>query len=72
MIFFVLIPMLVGPRIGSFVSEAVGSGSYVDASTGLTQSEPCAEMFLASGIVALFVLIPLVILRKKGIDKEEK
>ncbi len=72
MIFFVLIPMLVGPQIGKAVCNAVGSGSYVDTSTGLTQSEPCAQMFLAAGIVALFVLIPLVILRQKGIDKEVK
>ncbi len=72
MIFFVLIPMLLGPQIGKLVCNAVGSGSYVDTATGLTQSEPCKEMFLAAAVVALFVLIPLIILRKKGIDKEEK
>ncbi len=70
MIFCVLIPMLVGPRVGTIVSEAVGSGSYVDVSTGLTQSEPCAEMFFAAGLIVLFAFIPLVVLRKKGIDKE--
>ncbi len=72
MIFVVLLPMLIGPQIGKLVCDAVGSGSYVDTSTGLTQSEPCKEMFLAAGIVAVFTLIPIVILRKKGIDKEEK
>ncbi len=70
MIFFVLIPMLVGPQIGKTVCNAVGSGSYVDAATGLTQSEPCKEMFLAAGVVAILMLIPVLILRKKGIDKE--
>ncbi len=70
MIFFVLIPMLVGPQIGKTVCNAVGSGSYVDAATGLTQSEPCKEMFLAAGVVAVLMLIPVLILRKKGIDKE--
>ncbi len=69
MIFFVLIPMLVGPQIGKTVCNAVGSGSYVDAATGLTQSEPCKEMFLAAGVVAVLMLIPVIILRKKGIDK---
>ena len=60
MIFFVLIPMLVGPQIGKWVCQVAGAGSYVDQSTGLTQAEPCAEMFLAAGIVAVFVFIPLV------------
>lgn len=69
MIFFVLIPMLLGPQIGKWTCNLAGSGSYIDESTGITQSEPCAEMFLAAGIVAAFVLIPLIILRKKGIDK---
>lgn len=71
MIFFVLIPMLVGPQIGKWVCQVAGAGSYVDQSTGLTQAEPCAEMFLAAGIVAIFVFIPLAVLRKKGIDKVE-
>ncbi len=69
MIFFVLIPMLVGPQIGKMVCDAVGSGSYVDASTGLTQSEPCRQMFLAAGVVAVLMLVPIFVLRKKGIDK---
>lgn len=71
MIFMVLIPMLVGPQIGNYVCEVVGSGSYIDTATGLTQSQPCAEIFTVAGVVALFVLIPLIILRKKGIDKTE-
>ncbi len=71
MIFCVLIPMLVGPRVGTIVSETIGSGSYVDASTGLTQSEPCAEMFFVAGIIVFFAFIPLIILRKKGIDVVE-
>ncbi len=70
MIFFVLIPMLVGPQIGKTVCDAVGSGSYIDAATGMVQSEPCKEMFLAAGVVSAFLIIPILILRKKGIDKE--
>ncbi|MBR2876600.1 MAG: MFS transporter [Clostridia bacterium] len=71
MIFFVLLPMIIGPQIGKWTCTLAGAGSYVDESTGMTQAEPCAEMFLAAAIVAVFVLIPLVILRKKGIDKVE-
>jgi MFS family permease len=72
MVFNVLIPMIVGPQIGNAVCKYVGSGSYIDEGTGLTQAEPCAEMFLVAGIISLLVLIPLVILAKKGIDVVEE
>ncbi len=72
MVFNMLIPMIAGPQIGNAVCKAVGSGSYVDAGTGLTQAEPCAEMFLVAGIISIFVLIPLIILLKKGIDVMEE
>lgn len=69
MIFFVLIPMIVGPTVGDAVCKSAASGIYFE--NGMEKYEPCAEMFLAAGIAALLVLIPLVILRKKGIDKKE-
>lgn len=69
MIFFVLIPMIIGPSIGDAVCKAAASGVYLE--NGMEKYEPCAEMFFAAGIAALLVLIPLVILRKKGIDKKE-
>ncbi len=72
MIFCVLIPMLIGPQVGTLVSKLADSGSYIDNSTGLTQAEPCAEIFFAAGIIVIFAFIPLIFLRKKGIDKEEK
>lgn len=70
MIFFVLIPMVVGPAIGDAVCKAAASGSYV-GDDGLRNYEPCAEMFLAAGLFAILILIPCIILRKKGIDKKE-
>lgn len=69
MIFFVLIPMIVGPAIGDAVCKAAAADIYFE--NGMEKYEPCAEMFLAAGIVAIFMLIPLIILRKKGIDKKE-
>ncbi len=69
MIFFVLIPMIVGPAIGDAVCKAAASGIYFE--NGMEKYEPCAEMFLAAGIASVLMLIPLVILRKKGIDKKD-
>ncbi len=69
MIFYVLIPMIVGPAIGDAVCKAAAADIYFE--NGMEKYEPCAEMFLAAGIVAIFMLIPLIILRKKGIDKKE-
>ena len=69
MIFFVLIPMLVGPAIGDGVCKVVSGATFVE--NGIEKYEPCAEMFLAAGIVAILSFIPIIILRKKGIDKKE-
>ncbi len=69
MIFSVLIPMVVGPYIGDFTCSISESGQYIDEMGNLTYS-PCAEMFLAAAIVAVFVLIPLVALKKKGFAAE--
>lgn len=69
MIFFVLIPMILGPFIGDWGCKQAASGIYV-GEDGLANYEPCAEMFLAAGIFAVLVLIPCIILRRKGINKE--
>lgn len=70
MIFFVLLPMVIGPTIGDLACRLAASGTYVDE-TGIVNYEPCGEMFLAAGIVGVLVFIPLIILRKKGIDKKD-
>lgn len=69
MIFYVLVPMIVGPAIGDAVCKAAASEIYFE--NGMEKYEPCAEMFLVAGIISILILIPLVILRKKGIDKKE-
>ena len=57
--------------IGDLACRLAASGTYVDE-TGIVNYEPCGEMFLAAGIVGVLVFIPLIILRKKGIDKKEE
>ena len=71
MIFFVLIPMVVGPHIGDLACSLSKSGQYVDEMGNLTY-EPAPAMFLAAGIVIVFTLIPLIALKKKGFAAENK
>ena len=63
MIFYVLIPMIVGPFIGNLVCR-VSSVTYTNE-YGVVTSAPGAVMFWASAAVAIFILIPVVILKQK-------
>lgn len=63
MIFYVLIPMIVGPFIGNLVCR-VSSVTYTNE-YGVVTSAPGAVMFWGSAVVAIFILIPVVILKKK-------
>lgn len=69
MIFMVLIPMVVGPAIGDAVCKVAMTGTYFE--NGVANYEPCAQMFFAAGVTAALVFIPVIILRRKGIDKKE-
>ena len=76
MIFFVLIPMVVGPAIGDYACRSAGATytqeNIVAGETVITElAVPDAKMFLYSAIVAAIVFIPLFLLRKKNIDKKE-
>ncbi|MCM1544943.1 MAG: hypothetical protein NC110_06550, partial [Ruminococcus sp.] len=66
MIFNVLIPMILGPAIGSFASKNSGI-TYIDE-YNVSQVAPTANMFLYASIVAVFVFIPLCFLIKKGFE----
>jgi MFS family permease len=60
MIFFVLLPMVIGPPIGSavikqFGAEVLGVEGYV----------PTPEIFIISAIASLFALIPLFFIKKE-------
>lgn len=70
MIFFVLIPMVVGPVIGDIAcrNSAVTYMNEYNVETIV----PSASMFLYSAIIALLVLVPLGFLIKKGFKVEEE
>ena len=76
MIFFVLIPMVVGPAIGDFACRSAGA-TYIQENIVAGEivttelSVPDAKMFLYSAVVAALVFIPLFLLRKRNIDKKE-
>lgn len=67
MIFFVLIPMLIGPVIGREVcriSEITYTNEY-----GVVTSAPGNVMFFAAAAVGVLIIIPVAFLMKKGFKK---
>ena len=69
MIFFVLIPMVVGPSIGKLVCQY--SSFQYTTDYGVVQDAPGAAMFLASAVVGIFILIPVLKLKKLGFNPEK-
>lgn len=63
MIFVVLIPMVTGPYIGKAVS-LINAQTYINE-YGIEVTRPNEYIFLFTGIVAIFVFIPLIILLKE-------
>jgi len=61
MIFIVLIPMVIGPFIGSAVIIGANE-TYVDL--GIVKQVPTPWIFPAAAVVALFVVIPVLALRR--------
>lgn len=61
MIFVVLIPMVIGPFIGSAVIIGANE-TYVDL--GIVKQVPTPWIFIAAAIVALFVVVPMLALRR--------
>jgi len=62
MIFAVLIPMIVGPFIGSAVIQNSPS-TYVEL--GVTKTVPTPAIFLAAGAVLILTLIPIFLLKRR-------
>ncbi|MBQ7962336.1 MAG: MFS transporter [Clostridia bacterium] len=68
MIFVVLIPMIVGPAIGDI---ACRSSNITIVEYGVDKLVPSTSMFFWAAIVAVFVLVPILILaKKKAFDKQ--
>ncbi len=68
MIFAVLIPMVLGSYIGAFVTETFASrhdlGTYIN-DYGESVLVPVPEIFAASAIFCILIVVPSLILRKK-------
>ncbi len=62
MIFFVLIPMVVGPMLGDI---ACRTSNITIVEYGAEKLVPASSMFLYAAIVAIFVFVPIVLLSKK-------
>lgn len=74
MIFFVLIPMVAGPAIGNSVIEAFASkhkaGTFINDFKE-TVNVPIPEIFAMAAIIGVFIIIPLVFIRKEIIKVNE-
>ena len=64
MIFYVLIPMVIGPALGSYASMR-SAVVYTDE-YNVVQHAPTSEMFIFAAVVAALVFLPLAFLIKKG------
>ncbi len=64
MIFCIMLPMIIGPAIGSSVTERFAVNTYVNE-YGESLNVPPPHIFIAAAIVALFVFVPLVFLIKE-------
>lgn len=64
MIFSVLLPMVIGPRISAFIIETVAIGTY-EGDYGKVTTIPAPHIYLAAAAVALLIFIPLVFLAKE-------
>ena len=69
MIFMVLIPMVVGPKLASIAAKN-SSITYVN-DLGAENVLPSSMMFGIAGILALLMFVPLVPLLKKGLDPKK-
>lgn len=63
MIFMVLIPMVIGPAVGSRVISAFSSTTYMNEYHELVKI-PVPHIYAAAAIIGVFVLIPLFFVRK--------
>ncbi len=68
MIFVVLLPMIIGPAIGDIASR---SSNITIIEYGVEKLVPSTSMFFWAAIVAMFVLVPILILAKKKALKKQ-
>ncbi|MBL0954940.1 MAG: MFS transporter [Leptospira sp.] len=63
MIFFVLIPMFIGPMIGQKINESTNL-TYIDPANGSIAHVPSPEIFITGAIFCLFIFYPLMLIRR--------
>lgn len=63
-IFYVLIPMFIGPAIGQAINNRQNI-TYIDPDTLQLAKVPAPEIFIAAALVSLLMLIPLIFATKK-------
>ena len=64
MIFVVLLPMVIGPKLGE-IASVNSNTTYLDE-YGVAQICPTSDMYFYAAVVSVLVLVPLFILIKKG------
>lgn len=69
MIFVVMLPMIIGPKLGSIVTNRFSATTYTDAYGGEVLVPP-SHIFLAAAIIGFFIFIPLFFLLREW--KSEK
>ena len=67
MIFQVLVPMIIGPSIGSAIIRNSTSGVYEEL--GVLKQVPIPGIFLGAAVVLLFTFIPVIYLKSKESKK---
>lgn len=70
MIFMVLIPMAVGPRLASVAARNSGI-TYINE-LGAENILPSSQMFLIAGMLGLFMFATMIPLLKKGIEPKSR
>jgi hypothetical protein len=63
MIFLVLLPMLIGPRIGSMLIQTYGLPTVLDGKPGFL---PIALIFQVGALLGLLALLPLPLLKRNA------
>lgn len=67
MIFAVMLPMVIGPAIGSLVIKNSDS-TFIDL--GVVKHVPTPSIFLASGVVLLLIIVPIVFMKRRSRREE--
>ncbi len=63
MVAFVMIPMIIGPFIGSIIIK--GSNQTIIDAYGAVQIVPTPAIFLGAAIVGIFALVPIILLKRR-------